>query len=207
MGMKDASHTMSVGGCEISSSVTFRALVRSNTTTRSSVRSGRASWPYPTSIANTLAAPAFRMTSVKPPVEHPTSTATAPSTLRENASSACAIFIPPRDTQGCSFCPLRRSGLFESIFSAALVMGTSAASTFPAMHSAAASLASAARPSATSSSSTRTFVILGLPPPPIATARGLRAPCRVQEEGGGGRRLWLRARSGQSGGGCEKEAR
>src|SRR5690348_12851434 len=38
-------------------------------------------------------------TSVKPPVEAPTSRQTRPSTLSPSWSSACASFTPPRDTQ------------------------------------------------------------------------------------------------------------
>ena len=46
-------------------------------------------------------APRASSTCVKPPVEAPTSRQTRPAGSTPNASSACASFTPPRDTQGC----------------------------------------------------------------------------------------------------------
>jgi hypothetical protein len=40
------------------------------------------------------------MTSVKPPVDAPMSSASRPAGSIRNVSSACASFTPPRPTQG-----------------------------------------------------------------------------------------------------------
>lgn len=56
----------------------FLALVRSMTVTLGSFRRRHASWPYPTSTANTLFAPRESRTSVKPPDEAPISMQTLP---------------------------------------------------------------------------------------------------------------------------------
>ena len=53
--------------------------------TRASVRSRQSSWPRPTSSAMTLAAPRCSSTSVKPPVDAPTSSARRPDgSMRED---------------------------------------------------------------------------------------------------------------------------
>ena len=56
------------------------------------------SCPWPTSSAITRAAPRWRRTSVKPPVDAPTSRQSSPAGSTPNASSACASFSPPRET-------------------------------------------------------------------------------------------------------------
>src|SRR6188508_3226269 len=65
--MNDTSQTTRSGGN--GSSVSPRAFTRSSTVTRGSERSRGWSWPYPTSIATTRAAPAWSRQSVKPPVD------------------------------------------------------------------------------------------------------------------------------------------
>ena len=70
--------------------------------TRGSVRSRQSSCPWPTSSAITLAAPRCSRTSVKPPVDAPTSSARRPVTSIPKTSSACASLTPPRPTYGWS---------------------------------------------------------------------------------------------------------
>ena len=62
------------GGSSVRASA-CRALTRSMTTTRGSVRSFQSSWPWPTSSATTRRAPRCSSTSVNPPVEAPMSSA------------------------------------------------------------------------------------------------------------------------------------
>ena len=88
------------GGRDVRSSP--RALTPSMTVTRGSWRSFHASWPRPTSSAATRAAPRRNNTSVKPPVDAPTSRAVRPATTTPSASSACASLTPPRLTYGWS---------------------------------------------------------------------------------------------------------
>ena len=92
------------------SSVSSRAFVRSSTVTRGSLRSRSWSWPRPTSSAITRAAPRWSRTSVKPPVEAPTSSASRPAGSTPSSSRACASLSPPRDTNlgGCFDDELRR---------------------------------------------------------------------------------------------------
>lgn len=70
------------------------------TTTRGSERSFQAIWPCPTSTAKTLLAPLVSRTSVKPPVDAPTSIAVAPVGFSAKWLKAWSSFKPPRDTQG-----------------------------------------------------------------------------------------------------------
>ena len=56
--------------------------------------------PYPTSTANTFSAPFCNKTSVKPPVEDPTSRAIKPLTDNLKIFKACANLIPPLETHG-----------------------------------------------------------------------------------------------------------
>mmetsp|Transcript_21115 Transcript_21115/g.41036 ORF Transcript_21115/g.41036 Transcript_21115/m.41036 type:complete len:256 (+) Transcript_21115:366-1133(+) len=161
--MKDASHTTRSGVSGTILDVRLRAFVRSSTTTFSSLRRFNASSPYPTSTEYTLAAPFASSTWVKPPVEHPTSTATFPMALRPkplNSSSACAIFMPPRDTHGCGFWPLRRTLSVILTLVAPLWTGLSLTRTLLVMHMAAASRTSVAMPSRTITSASRCLPLM-----------------------------------------------
>src|SRR5690606_20785590 len=80
--------------------VRWRASVFSRFTTRGSAATEGCNCPVPTSTAKTCAAPRPRQTSVKPPVEAPTSSTTRPSIATGHRSSACASFKAPRPTQG-----------------------------------------------------------------------------------------------------------
>ena len=80
------------------SRVSVRALTRSMTMTRGSLRIFQSSWPCPTSSATTRAAPRCSITSVNPPVEAPMSSPVRPVTAIAKVSSACASFTPPRPT-------------------------------------------------------------------------------------------------------------
>src|SRR5205823_3424214 len=73
---------------------------RSSTVTRGSARNRGWSCPWPTSSAITRAAPRCNKTSVKPPVEAPTSRQSSPVGSTPSASRACASFSPPRETYG-----------------------------------------------------------------------------------------------------------
>ena len=79
-----------------SSAVRVRAFVRSMETTRGSARSDSASWPRPDVEGVDAAAPRCSRTSVKPPVDAPTSRQTRPLGSISNASSAAASLWPPR---------------------------------------------------------------------------------------------------------------
>jgi hypothetical protein len=97
--MNDRSATTTSGGGATRAGSSVRTFTRSSTVTRSSVRSGQASWPYPTSAATTCAAPARSRTSVKPPVDAPASRQRLPATSKPgNAARAPASLCPPRDT-------------------------------------------------------------------------------------------------------------
>src|SRR6478672_3514521 len=98
--MNDTSATTRSGRYGRSTAARSRALVRSSTVTRGSVRSRSWSWPYPTSTAITAAAPRCSRQSVNPPVEAPRSRARAPVTSQPNVSSAVASLPPARDTYG-----------------------------------------------------------------------------------------------------------
>src|SRR2546430_3127855 len=76
----------------------LRALTRSIGTTRGFWRRLQCRSPRPTSTAYTRSAPRCRSTSVKPPVDAPTSAQTRPATLTPNSSRAGASFSPPRLT-------------------------------------------------------------------------------------------------------------
>ncbi len=66
----------------------FRALNRSIIVTLGSFLKRQANWPYPTSTAKTLLAPRDKRTSVKPPVEAPTSMQTLSTGSMLKTSSA-----------------------------------------------------------------------------------------------------------------------
>ena len=94
----------------IASGVRLRALHRSRTRTRGSVRNRHASCPYPTSTATTCAAPARSRTSVKPPVDDPASRHRRPAissggSACAQAASAGASLCAPRDAYGGSSGP------------------------------------------------------------------------------------------------------
>ena len=97
--MNDRSATTRSTGSPTSARVRWRALRRSRTVTRGSLRSDQASWPVPTSTATTEAAPCCRRQSVNPPVEAPASSARRPATSTANRSSAATSFSPPRETK------------------------------------------------------------------------------------------------------------
>src|ERR1700756_5603647 len=69
--MNDRSATTRSTGPPIAAGDRSRALVRSTTITRGSLRSDQASWPYPTSAATTSAAPRPSRTSVNPRLDAP----------------------------------------------------------------------------------------------------------------------------------------
>ena len=88
--MNETSHVTRSGAN--GSSVSSRAFVRSSTVTRGSFRSRAWSWPRPTSSAITRAAPRWSRTSVKPPVDAPTSRASRPAgstRARRGRARAC----------------------------------------------------------------------------------------------------------------------
>mmetsp|Transcript_33214 Transcript_33214/g.81623 ORF Transcript_33214/g.81623 Transcript_33214/m.81623 type:complete len:307 (+) Transcript_33214:570-1490(+) len=119
-----AMSTGSGSGCR------WRRLVRSITTTLGSTRTRSATWPYPTSMPYTRAAPFCSMQSVNPPVESPESSATLPSTLMPNSCNAFSSLSPPRHTY------LGTSAMISSLHVdlirvPALVTGWPSTSTFP----------------------------------------------------------------------------
>ena len=142
---------------EASPRSSVRAFVRSIETTRSSRRSESASWPRPTSTAYTRRAPRWRRTSVKPPVDAPTSRQTRPAGSMPNASSAAASLWPPRLTYGSR--SVSASGVAASTRSPALrsrrAASPSPTLTLPASTSAWAFARVSARPRSTRSWSRR----------------------------------------------------
>ena len=129
-----------------------RTLVRSSTRTRSSVRNGQASWPYPTSTATTSAAPPRNSTSVKPPVDAPASRHRRPATVSPsgpNAASAPASLWPPRDTyRSPGPSPVTSTGSAGSTCAAALRATVPRTSTRPASMSSAGLLTRPREPAA-----------------------------------------------------------
>ena len=88
---------------QIGSGARWRALMRSSTTTRGSLRSRSCELAAADVDARRRARRrAAAGTSVKPPVEAPTSSARRPAGSSAKASSAPASFTPPRPTYGCS---------------------------------------------------------------------------------------------------------
>ena len=83
----------------------------------------------------TAAAPRCKSTSVKPPVEAPTSSARRPRTSRAKWSSACTSLSPPRETYGIGS-PLSRTGASASTRSPGLATAWSPMTTLPARMSA-----------------------------------------------------------------------
>ena len=98
--MKLTSITIASGRSPRRSGVSARASRPSSETTRLSAARRGASCPRPTSTAITFAAPRAKSTSVKPPVEAPTSRQTRPEGSSAKASSAAASLTPPRDAHG-----------------------------------------------------------------------------------------------------------
>ncbi len=98
--MKLTSQTIASGALPIASAGMARASRPSNERTRGSAARRGSSWPRPTSTATTWRAPRLSRTSVKPPVEAPTSRHTRPVGSRPKASRPAASFTPPREAYG-----------------------------------------------------------------------------------------------------------
>lgn len=130
--MNDRSATTRSTRPPIASGVRPRALVRSRTTTRGSLRSDHASWPYPTSAATTWAAPRSSSTSVNPPVDAPASRQRRPATAIANASSAPTSLCAPRDTQARSLSVTTVSAVVSDTAVAGLTAGSPSMRTLPA---------------------------------------------------------------------------
>ena len=101
--IKDTSPTStskpaSASGMRSSSGMSSRAFTPSMQITRSSSRTRGCTWPCPTSIPTTSAAPFNSKHSVNPPVLCPTSIQRKPETERPLLSSAPSSFKPPRET-------------------------------------------------------------------------------------------------------------
>src|ERR1700742_4621321 len=104
-------------------------------------------------MANTMLAPLASRTSVKPPVEAPTSRQTWFSISIGYCSSAPVSLTPPRDTNGCAGCACRTAS--AGIVSEGFATGLSLAVTRPASIAAWARARLSNRPRSTSSRSAR----------------------------------------------------
>ncbi len=93
-------------------------------------RSEGCNWSRPTSIAKTRLAPFASNTSVKPPVEAPTSRQTRFSMSMGYCSSAPVSLTPPRETNGCAGCACNTAS--AAMASDAFNTGLSLAMTKPA---------------------------------------------------------------------------
>src|SRR5918992_4377475 len=152
--MKETSQVTSSGGN--GSSVRWRAFTPSSTTTRGLLRTRSWSCARPTSSAITRSAPRWRRTSVKPPVEAPTSRARRPAGSTSSASSAWSSFSPPRET--------KRGGCVSSSSTASSTCwpAFSKPGTRPAITSAWACERDSARPRSTRRTSRRFFIVRNL---------------------------------------------
>ena len=88
----------SASGMRSSSGMSSRAFTPSMQITRASSRTRGCTWPWPTSMPTTSAAPFKSKHSVKPPVLCPTSIQRRPETETPLSRSAPSSFKPPRDT-------------------------------------------------------------------------------------------------------------
>ncbi|ENN89036.1 hypothetical protein RHSP_02134 [Rhizobium freirei PRF 81] len=96
--MKETSETTNEMGRPISSGVRLRAFSPSILVTRGSAEMRGCIWPWPTSMEVTWAAPRCSSTSVKPPVDAPTSRHCCPCGSRPKWSSAATSFNAARET-------------------------------------------------------------------------------------------------------------
>src|SRR5918992_14660 len=152
--MKETSHVIRPGAK--GSSVRCRAFTPSIRTTRGSFRSCSCSCARPTSSAITRSTPRWRRTSVKPPVEAPTSRARRPAGSTSSTSSAWSSFSPPRETKRGA-CVSSSSTASSTCWPAFSKPGTR-----PAMTSAWAWERDSARPRATRRTWRRFFIVRNL---------------------------------------------
>ena len=155
--MNERSATHRSAGGSIAPASSSRTLVRSITVTRGSLRSDHASWPRPTSIATTCAAPRWSRQSVNPPVDAPTSTARAPVDVdAERVERARELGAAARHERvGPSARAATTIGSAASTWRAAVVAGVPLTETRPAAIASTARARLGASPRRTSSTSRR----------------------------------------------------
>ena len=143
-------------GPPICSRLRLRALHPSTTRTRGSSRKRDTSWSVPTSTATTSRAPRLNRTSVKPPVDAPTSSTRRPSICSSvHLARAPPSLWPPLEARSGPSMPAETVIARSPASRLALVVTTPSTSTRPAVIRAAARRRESASPRMTISVSSR----------------------------------------------------